>query len=337
MKKGVKAFLFVVLASMIGCPCAYAGPVVVKSEGKYVMGDCDSKRDAKNLALMEAKRLAMEKAGTYLESTSEVQNYELTKDEVMSLAAGVMSVEVLKEEWKLSGESLMLTVQIVATIDASNLQKHIDDLKENHDSVKEFKTMQAQIAALQRQLDTLKTERSAATAEVRDNYRQKHEAIMKELSALEYLEKGAAELREKNWDGAVASYSRAIDKNPKLQEAYIGRATALRKKGHLREALTTVDTALQIAPASSRARAVKSSVLYNMKKYRKALVYINEAIQDDNKDPKFFRLRAEINLKLRKLPAAAKDYDTACSMGSKRACMKAKELARKAKKKARNQ
>nr|HID59131.1 hypothetical protein [Desulfobacterales bacterium] len=125
---------------------------VVIAEGKYVMGDLDSKTDGKRLALMDAKRLALEKAGTYLESMSEVKNYELTKDEVNSLAAGVLSVEVLKEKWKMSGENLMVTVTIKATINTDWLKDRIEALRANREDVGEFKNIQAQLKALQEEL-----------------------------------------------------------------------------------------------------------------------------------------------------------------------------------------
>ena len=47
---------------------------LVECEGKYAMGDLDSKQDAKTFALMEAKRIALERAGAYLTSSSEVKN-----------------------------------------------------------------------------------------------------------------------------------------------------------------------------------------------------------------------------------------------------------------------
>lgn len=84
---------------------------------------------------MEAKRLALEEAGTYLESLSEVSNCELTRDGISSPAAGAMSVGILREEWKMSGESLMVTVLIRVTVGASNLEERISVLKEDREGV----------------------------------------------------------------------------------------------------------------------------------------------------------------------------------------------------------
>ncbi|MGH7182065.1 MAG: hypothetical protein ACREJN_08820, partial [Nitrospiraceae bacterium] len=50
----------------------------------YVMGDRDSKEDARALCYMAAKRKVLEEAGVLIESASEVKNFELTKDQITS-------------------------------------------------------------------------------------------------------------------------------------------------------------------------------------------------------------------------------------------------------------
>jgi len=69
-------------------------PLVVETEASYLMGDRDSRQDARELALYQAKRLALEKAGTTLVSKSQIENYELVKDEIISRAAGKLQTEI---------------------------------------------------------------------------------------------------------------------------------------------------------------------------------------------------------------------------------------------------
>ena len=49
------------------------------------MGDNDTRADAKRLALLDAKRLALEQAGTYIEGISEVKNLDLAKEEIWAV------------------------------------------------------------------------------------------------------------------------------------------------------------------------------------------------------------------------------------------------------------
>jgi len=110
----------------------------VITTGKYVMGDLDTKTKAKKFALLDAKKMAMEKAGTYLRSFSEVDGLHLTKDEVLSLAAGTMSVEILEETWEMQGQNPVVTITIKAKIDTSDLDKEIEALIAYRSKLKKF-------------------------------------------------------------------------------------------------------------------------------------------------------------------------------------------------------
>lgn len=60
--------------------------------GEYRMGDNDTRTDAKRLALLDAKRLALEQAGVYIESITEVKNLDLAKEEIRAYTAGIVEV-----------------------------------------------------------------------------------------------------------------------------------------------------------------------------------------------------------------------------------------------------
>src|SRR5881628_2769207 len=64
----------------------------------YILGDHDSKDDARQRCLLEAKRKVLEQAGVYIESASEVKDFALTKDKITSFAAAVMQVKDTTEE-----------------------------------------------------------------------------------------------------------------------------------------------------------------------------------------------------------------------------------------------
>lgn len=332
MRSITRTMVFIIVLCVYFSPMALAEPVVVNSTGKYVMGDLDSKKNARSLALMEAKRQALERAGTYLESRSEVKNYELNKDEINTLTAGIMSVEILNEDWKMSGENLMLTISIRATIDTSNLDKHINELKEDDDRVEEFKQLQAQLATLQKELDDLKSQKMVSVPERKKELKQEHNNLVKELTAVEYLEKANVEKSKKNWKEALAEYERAIAANPNMPEAHIGMAISLMKMGNKADAFNTIDRALSIAPNNARAHATKAWILIKKKKYENALNSINRAIQLNNTVPKFFMRRGNININLKHPNAALRDYKKSCRMGYHPACSKLKDVSRKLKK-----
>ena len=79
-------------------------PIVVFAENQtftashtYILGDHDSKDDARQRCLLETKRKILEQVGVYIESVSEVKNFDLTKDKITLFAAAVMQIKDTKE------------------------------------------------------------------------------------------------------------------------------------------------------------------------------------------------------------------------------------------------
>ncbi len=335
-----KVFMGLFLVVTFCCPLAFAESEVVTCEGKYVMGDLDNKKDARALALIEAKRLALEKAGTYLQSSTEVKNYQLTKDEINSLTSGVMSVEVLEEAWEMSGENLMVTVLIRATVDTSNLEERISALKDDEESVEEFKNIQVQLASLQEELNQLKAERKDGVSGKQMQFpkrelKEKYVALTTTMTALDHLKSAGADMAKGRLEEALEGYNQALSANPELFQAYIGQAVALNRMGKPSEALKKIDRALEIAPDSVRAHGVKSLTLAKLGKYGLALRSINKAIELNPQNPRFFFGRGEINLKLQRRRLAFKDFEHSCKMGNRQACDRAKALAKRFKQKPR--
>ena len=132
----ISVVLFCILLFFYGSAIGATKEVI--TNGKYVMGDLDTKTKARKFALLDAKKMAMEKAGTYLRSFSEVDGLNLTRDEVLSLAAGTMSVEILEETWEMQGQNPVVTITIKAKIDTSDLDKEIDALTASRSKLKRF-------------------------------------------------------------------------------------------------------------------------------------------------------------------------------------------------------
>jgi hypothetical protein len=49
------------------------------------------------------KRILLEELGTYLESHTEIVNFQLRKDQITAFTAGVVQTQILKEKWDGAG------------------------------------------------------------------------------------------------------------------------------------------------------------------------------------------------------------------------------------------
>ena len=112
------------------------------SEGKFQARAGTSKKLARQIALFEANKKAVESAGRYLAGKHLVLSYEQKKEEIYSLVATKIHSNVLAENIKSLGDTFVYHVRIRAIIHSSDyieadiLDKRLE-IKEAHESLKE--------------------------------------------------------------------------------------------------------------------------------------------------------------------------------------------------------
>ena len=169
------------------------------------MGDNDTKNDAKRICFIEAKRLAIEKAGTYIESSTEVKNFQLTRDEIRTFAGAIVKVDIASEDIKFVGESSVIFMTVKAEVDMNSFQERVKQIKGDRELERKIREQQEQIQAmenkikgLQKQLTTTDfNEILKARKERRDTFEAldevekiKYEIKIKTKSAIDKIELG---------------------------------------------------------------------------------------------------------------------------------------------------
>ncbi len=93
--KIIKAtILFTILFVVFNVHLSFAEVKTFIKEYTYQASEEDSRNSSRTIALREVKRLLLEELGTYLESQTEVKNFQMTKDSITTLTAGIVSAEV---------------------------------------------------------------------------------------------------------------------------------------------------------------------------------------------------------------------------------------------------
>ncbi len=130
----MRRFFAFVLLTVLVTGAVWAGETAKKDTvvvtGKYIMGENDSRNDAKQYALLDAKRKAMEQFGTYLSSHTTVQNYQLTQDEITTYTAGLMQTTILEEKLEAEGDYMTMYVTIRAVIDPKEVEEGLKSYRE---------------------------------------------------------------------------------------------------------------------------------------------------------------------------------------------------------------
>ena len=91
---------------------SFAETKEIVSEGTYVMGDGETPIAAESRAVEQAKRAALEEAGTYVKSYSRVKNFQVAEDDIEVLAAGMMQISILDKKRSIEADAVKFWVRI---------------------------------------------------------------------------------------------------------------------------------------------------------------------------------------------------------------------------------
>ena len=300
----------------------------------YQASEYDSRNTIRTLAFREVKRLLLEELGTYLENIPEVQDFKLTKDQITTLTAGIIKTELVEEKW--DGRTYLMKSKIAA--DSDKVIKSIDVLRQDLAKTKELEEVRKKSEDLLKENERLRKE-LAAKGKKRKELRTAYDQTIKELRAVEWIEKAYADYHAGNKNGAIAEFSKAIELNPKYAEAYNGRGTVYNQLGKYDQAIDDFDKAMEINPKYAEAynnrRCSYSALEINPELapcyYNRGIAYgkrgnYNQAIKDYSRaielDPKFaaaYTNRGIAYYNLRNYNQAIMDYSRAIEINQKNA------------------
>lgn len=86
----------------------------VEATGVYRMGDNETRQQAQEMALANAKRIAAEKVMVFLDSSTDVKNFELQKDEIKTYTSARMQILEQTPTW--DAQNITCSVSIVARV-----------------------------------------------------------------------------------------------------------------------------------------------------------------------------------------------------------------------------
>ena len=103
------------------------------------------------------------------------------------------------------------------------------------------------------------------------------------LTVSEYVERGNAHFRAREYDKAIVAYDEAIRLNPRYENAYNNRGVIYENKKDYARALENYDKALSINPNYPRVHYNKGNIYFEQKHLDKAIESYTAAIQTDNR------------------------------------------------------
>jgi len=229
---------------MLNADIAFGSVVVFEKEYAYQAGETDSKLSCRAIALEQVKRLLLEEMGVYLETKTEVKNYQLTKDQITLLTAGVVGSEIVNEKW--DGRIYYLKAKISA--DPEDVAKRVNVLRKDEPKTRELEDARKKTDELLNELEKLKSEQKTLKADKKKQKQREINIIIKGLSALDWFEKGNILANSGNFRDAFEALSNAIKSDPLYAQAYALRGYVNSVINNSKKALADYSKAISLKP-----------------------------------------------------------------------------------------
>lgn len=267
--------------------CVFLFPVVTQAsvlsfEEEYIYdaSEADSKITCRAISLLQVKRLLLERLGTYLEAKTEIVNHQLTKDEIVTLSAGIVKTEILQEKW--NGKTYSLTARIET--DPAGVAKAINELKRdakgagnikkletiNDKSIQRIEELKSELARVQENLIIINRDFTKSAKIInswesfetglvllnRGNYRKAISAfdvaIEHNPKYMHFFQRGIAYMKMKQYQNAIKDFSSSIDLAPRAKNAYFQRGMAYRKIGKKNKGLRDIKKAAKLGSGNAK-------------------------------------------------------------------------------------
>ena len=235
--------VILMLAAFLPINAALAEIKVIEADSTYILGDNDSKVDARRIATQEAQRKALELSGTFLASITQVKEYKLTKDEVTAYTAGVVETQIVVDESRGTANHPEQYIKARCTVDTDVLLRQIDRYRENQE-------LREQVEIAARERDTLRKERDAL---------QKQLAAEKDKTKADETRKklDVVLTREESNDDTARAW---VKLSPRM-DFYGGKESRQEMpQAELETAAKNLQKAVQVNPGNVRARILLASV-----------------------------------------------------------------------------
>ena len=171
---------------------AFAETLTFTREYTYESSQFDSQASSRTLALSNAKRFILDELGAFLVNSLEAKKMQLTKDQIITYMAGIISAETIDEKW--DGKNYLVKAKMSADPDEAMkaIQKIVQDnnsIQTLEDAAKKTKELSKENEKLKRALeDGAIAKKHDAKAEAKNI--KEYENTIKGLEAVEWLERG---------------------------------------------------------------------------------------------------------------------------------------------------
>ncbi len=269
--------LLIVLSLMLPSLCL-AKPQTFVREYTYEATELDSKESCRVIALEQIKRILLEELGTYIESSAEVRDYNLTRESITVLSAGIVRTTVIDEKWVRT--YFWVKARIVA--DPKDVAKSVNAMRQDQQKTKDLEESHRKADEALKEIEKLKKELETAKAD--QGKKSRYDDLIRELSAIDAFERSVVMMMGGNYRGAIDALGRAISIKPDYLIAINNRGIAYAVQDDHGRAIQDFDKVIQLKPGDATAYNNRAVSYGKMGHFKKALNDYQKGLSLNPKD-----------------------------------------------------
>ncbi len=152
--------------------------------------------DARVAAMAKAKREALERAGTYIESLTVVKDHVVEKDEILALTGGVLKAVIVSQKNYATEDAFGVVVVARVDVDTSVLEEKVKKLLQDHTLLEKHRESRQREGELLAKVERLEAENRRLQALSAEGQEQKKTELKEQfhdatqaLTAVEWNQK----------------------------------------------------------------------------------------------------------------------------------------------------
>jgi uncharacterized protein YdhG (YjbR/CyaY superfamily) len=181
-------FVIIFLATLVLPAIAVGATQTITATHTYVMGDNDSRNDARRLCFLEAKRKVLEQAGTFIQSSSEVINFQLTRDQMTLYSAAIVSVETVNETFGYKNGQGTITLTVKADVDTEDVKKRLAAIANDGTVQKQIDEQQKKLRLLEDTIGRLGSQIAKTPTSQVSELRKERNVVFSDIAELEKIQ-----------------------------------------------------------------------------------------------------------------------------------------------------
>lgn len=257
--------------------------------------------DARIAAVAKAKLEALEKAGTYIESLTVVEDYKLKKDEITAFASGIVRSEIISQKNYATKDGFGIILVLQLEVDSHTLEQKMQKLNTDQTLIEKYSEIQQRekelltiIKSLEKQNQDLRQLPGRTELPRKEELEKQYNTTITALTAAEW-NRNAIDLWQNGKyidpNKAIEYLDKSIQLDPTNSKAYNNRGTAFFNLEKIRRAIEDYDAAIRMDTGYAAAYNNRGIAYYHLDENWKAIEDFNQAIQiqPDNVNTYLFR------------------------------------------------